>query len=286
MNPNRIIGCWPLIDRLEAQGLPVIRSPWTEPDLSSIHIPRDITLPDGVAYTHRQSDGCDIYFVSNQTADKLCFVPEIRTKGAYRYIADPMDGSIRSMEGEITLHPYASAFIVITQQALDNSCLENVDGTQLMPQPLTFSKPWKVEFEKNGETVTAEQLFDWSSHDRAAVKYYSGHATYTNTFKFKEKDYDRVMLDLGRVENIATVYVNDIPCGTTWMAPYQVDITKAIKKGNNQLKIVVVNTWANALQGNDEGNPPFPGIWTNGKYRRADKTLLPAGLLGPVQLLK
>ena len=64
-----------------------------------------------------------------------------------------------------------------------------------------------------------------------------------------------------------------------------VDITKAVKRGNNTLTITVVNTWANALQGSDKGNPPFEGIWTNGKYRRAEKELLPAGLLGPVKVM-
>ena len=51
-----------------------------------------------------------------------------------------------------------------------------------------------------------------------------------------------------------------------------------MRHGQNTLKIRVVNTWANALQGADEGKPPYEGIWTNGKYRRAEKTLLPAGV--------
>jgi hypothetical protein len=91
----------------------------------------------------------------------------------------------------------------------------------------------------------------------------------------------RSYLDLGNVQNIATVYVNGICCGTVWMAPYMVDITSAVKEGKNTLKIDVTNTWANALLGSDLGTPPFAGIWTNAKYRRAEKTLLPAGLLGP-----
>ncbi|MDE6466801.1 MAG: hypothetical protein K2L44_08875, partial [Duncaniella sp.] len=62
-------------------------------------------------------------------------------------------------------------------------------------------------------------------------------------------------------------------------APYEVDVTDAIKKGRNELVIDVTNTWANALLGADQGKAPFDGIWTNGKFRRAEKTLIPAGLL-------
>ena len=95
---------------------------------------------------------------------------------------------------------------------------------------------------------------------------------------------EAVLLDLGKVENLATIYVNGKQCATAWRTPYVVDITEALKKGENKLKIVVVNTWANAIQGSDEGKAPFKGIWTNAKYRRASKELLPAGLLGPVSI--
>ena len=76
--------------------------------------------------------------------------------------------------------------------------------------------------------------------------------------------------------------MNGVDCGTIWTAPYRADITGALKKGINELEIEVTNTWANALTGADEGKAPFDGIWTNAKYRRAEKTLLPAGLLGPL----
>ena len=90
---------------------------------------------------------------------------------------------------------------------------------------------------------------------------------------------------LGEVHDIATVYVNGICCGTVWTEPYGLDITQALRKGKNNIRIEVVNTWANALRGADEGKPPYDGIWTNGKYRRAEKELLPAGLIGPVFII-
>ena len=85
---------------------------------------------------------------------------------------------------------------------------------------------------------------------------------------------------MGKVCNLATVRVNGVDCGTIWTAPYRTNITAALKEGTNELEIEVTNTWANALKGADEGKAPFSGIWTNAKYRRQEKTLLPAGLLG------
>jgi len=84
---------------------------------------------------------------------------------------------------------------------------------------------------------------------------------------------------------MASVRVNGIYCGTAWTAPYRVDISAALKKGSNIIEIDVVNTWANAINGSDKGMPPFPGIWTNGKYRLSEDVLLEAGLLGPLTLI-
>ena len=151
---------------------------------------------------------------------------------------------------------------------------------------LTLDKNrWNVTFNKTGRKISTNTLFDWSKSDNNDVKFYSGHASYTTTFRLPRKTGSNITLSLGNVANTATVYVNGKLCGTAWTAPFAVDITKAVKRGTNTLKIVVVNTWANALMGNDLGTPPFEGIWTNGKYRRAEKDLLPAGLLGPVKLV-
>ena len=90
------------------------------------------------------------------------------------------------------------------------------------------------------------------------------------------------ILHVGEIHDLAHIRVNDIDCGYVWTAPYEVDISHAIKESENKIEIEVVNTWANALRGSDIGNPPFDGIWTNAKYRMKTTELLPAGLLGPV----
>ena len=108
--------------------------------------------------------------------------------------------------------------------------------------------------------------------------------TYTTTFQHRGKPRGTVRLSLGRVCDVAHVYVNGKDCGIVWTDPYEVDITPALRRGKNTLKVVVVNTWANALLGAEQGKSPFGGIWTNARYRMKEQTLLPAGLLGPLQL--
>ena len=86
--------------------------------------------------------------------------------------------------------------------------------------------------------------------------------------------------------NVATVRVNSIPCGTAWTAPYEIDITDALRKGTNVIEVEVVNTWANALRGAGLDKAPFEGIWTNARYRLPGDGLLPAGWLGPCEFFR
>ncbi|MBQ3827406.1 MAG: DNA-binding protein [Prevotella sp.] len=277
LNPQRLVN-WDKVKQLKEKGRTVLTEPWTKEDLSSLGIPRDADLPDGVDFIHRTGDDADIYFLANLTAEEQFFVPVFRQRRAHRYLFDAMDGKIYPCHDEIQLKGYQSIFVVFTDQPVEQvSPLPQVDYYQEFD-----NNRWQITFSENQEQVKNSPLFDWSTSENPKIKYYSGHATYETTFKCDKVD--KAFLDLGEVKDIATVEVNGINCGTSWMAPYRVDISKAVKKGKNTLKITVVNTWANALLGADNGMPPYEGIWTNGKYRRAEKNVLPAGLLGPIIL--
>ena len=277
LNPQRLVN-WDKVKQLKEKGKTVLTEPWTKEDLSSLGIPRDADLPDGVDFIHRTGDDADIYFLANLTAEEQFFVPVFRQRRAHRYLFDAMDGKIYPCHDEIQLKGYQSIFVVFTDQPVEQvSPAPQVDYYQEFD-----NNRWQITFSENQEQVKNSPLFDWSTSENPKIKYYSGHATYETTFKCDKVD--KAFLDLGEVKDIATVEVNGINCGTSWMAPYRVDISKAVKKGKNMLKITVVNTWANALLGADNGTPPYEGIWTNGKYRRAEKNVLPAGLLGPITL--
>ena len=107
--------------------------------------------------------------------------------------------------------------------------------------------------------------------------------TYRTTFRYRAKG-DRVILQLPAVYDVAAVKLNGKACGIVWTAPYEVDVTEAIRRGENELIIEVQNTWANALRGADTGKAPYRHIWTNATYRRASEELLPAGMVGTLHL--
>lgn len=282
------------VNEMIKAGVIVPELPYVKDDFGAYGLDRDVVLPENVAWTHRRNneDNVDLYFISNQEETPREFTASFRVAGRVPELWDPMTGEIdrnldwKTVDGrtevKMDLAGAGSAFIVFSQPTEATAGTAPVRNEK---QELLNTGKWNVKFSTTGREIVSDTLFDWTSSEYNDVKYYSGTATYTTTFKApKFGKNDRVMFDLEGLHDVATVVVNGKECGIVWTAPYQVDITEAVKKGKNNLSIAVTNTWANALLGADEGNAPFDGIWTNGKYRRAEKTLIPAGLTGPLKL--
>ena len=57
----------------------------------------------------------------------------------------------------------------------------------------------------------------------------------------------RISASLGDVGDIARVLVNGTDCGITWTAPFEADITEALRPGRNDVAVEVANAWMNRL---------------------------------------
>ena len=287
------------INELKEAGILIPSLPYNEDDFSSYGLERDLIVPEDIAWTHRQGEQGDIYFIANQQEETRTFTASMRIDGRKPECWNPVTGEItadipyeqKSYRTEITLTlaPNESVFIVYPAEEDDKETSEKErkekkDSVKESSETGLEATEYTVTFTANGKTIQRQELFDWSKEEDEQIRYYSGTAVYKTTFRWKSKvkEGQQVYLNLGKVCDLATVRVNGIDCGTIWTAPYRADITAALKKGVNELEIEVTNTWANALKGADEGKAPFDGIWTNAKYRRAENALLPAGLLGPL----
>jgi len=272
----------------------VIDRPYRQEDFSGMGLPRDVLLPEGIAYTHRQDGKEDIYFLSNQTEEEKTFTCVLREKSPYLALYDAMTDRYARPENRLTdagmnvvvrLAPRQSVFILQSSEPFADLNTAPLAPLTDVAAPLDCT-PWQVSFTENGAGMTYNDLVSWTESADDAVRYYSGQAVYETAFRLKKRPTDRVWLTFSRIFDVAHVYVDGRDCGTLWTLPYQTDITDALKSGKRHtLRVVVTNTWANALSGQDTGHAPFEGIWTNASYRRKEKTLLPAGLTGPVQVI-
>lgn len=286
------------IAELREGGVAIIDTPWQADDFSSLGLPRDIVLPRDIAYTHRSSKAGEIYFLSNQADSAVTFTATFRdTAHGTPYVYDAVWNTIAPLAAkgaggcEIGLPARGSCFVLFPAESGVGALTACLPAPPTAPAPAiatngsgeTLSGPWTLTLREAGVTRRLEALEDWSKAEDTAERFFSGHGLYTTTLKLRRPRGDE-RLALGTVRDIAHVWVNDTDCGIIWTAPYEAPVGHALRKGKNTIRIEVVNTWANALRGLDEGTPPYPGIWTNARYRMKSPHLLPAGLLGPVTL--
>lgn len=275
------------IDELRKAGVIVIDRPFEGETFEAYGLERDAQLPADVAFAHRKTEHEDIYFVANQQNRKRTIEARFRAHGnAWLYNAVTDDtlalGHFAAPGQPLTLQldAHEAVFVVFRQGDAPMAAMPTPRTDTLVVEP----RGWTLSFPNVATPVKSDTLFSWSQHPDPRIRFFSGTTTYTTTFKLNKHRGARLTMQLGEVRDLAHVYLNGHDCGTAWTAPYEVDITQAARRGNNTLRIEVVNTWANALRGWDAGTPPFEGIWTNAKYRRAGKDLLSAGLLGPITI--
>lgn len=234
---------------------------------AEIDLEPDFRVESGapLLYNHRSMMGAEIYFVSNQSGAAVDATPEFRVNpGLAPERWNPVDGSITPLpqfEATATgirmplhLEPLESCFIVFrgkgSPEAGDNN-----------PTPATaveISEPWHVAFNGKLSSPTPIEMAspaDLAQNADPEIRYFSGTITYTTQFDLDDASAARVLLNLGRVESMAKVYVNDRYAGGAWCPPYKVDITQCVKKGRNTLRVEVVNKWVNRIVG-DMQLPP------------------------------
>jgi hypothetical protein len=168
--------------------------------------------------------------------------------------------------------------------------------TVQLPGPILLNNPWVLHFENTTGIGrdTMVNLIPLNQSTKDAIKYYSGNVLYTTNFTIAKdhvKTDRRLLLDLGRVKEIAEVTVNGKNIGVCWHSPFRVDITDAVKTGENFLQVEVVNTINNRLIGDAKLPEQYrrmksnitklPNAWST---PFAEAKLLDAGLIGPVQI--
>jgi hypothetical protein len=286
----------------------VITGPFRGNSFEALGIEPDFIVRDSsgsyaedIAWTHRTAPGADIYFISNQRNVKRTVNVSLRVAGQLPEIFDPLTGEtcyvkswqFKDVRTELPLQmfPGGSVFIVLSKPTVKKYANEGRNWLEYKTIK-SLNGPWQVKFDEDfggpADTIVFRRLTDWSTHSEPGIKYYSGTATYSQTFNWSNTNNEqyRIWLDLGQVANIAEVRVNDIYCGAAWITPHRVEITSALQKGENKLVIEVTNTWANRLTG-DRKIPEDERItWTTAPYRLEDQPLLKSGLLGPVTIIQ
>jgi len=284
--------------------------------LAGMGVKEDFIATGPVRYGHRRTDDRDIYFVSNRTGAPIQADCRFRVGQGSPQLWDPVTGERRPLmrferADGLTVIPLEfdafQSFFVVFGGADERPASNAGKNFAELKTVQELSGAWDVAFDPNWggpERIVFDTLQDWTARPEPGIRYYSGIATYRKTFILTRIPEGPVYLDVGVVHDMARVKINGRDLGVVWCAPWRIEVNGAIKPGDNQIEIEVVNRWANRMIGDKqpadahartvECPPGFLGgkkipagrytFCTDDPYK-ADSPLLPSGLLGPVRIM-
>ena len=249
-------------------------------------------------YVHRILGSTDIYWVNNRSSRVENLEATFRVTGKEAEIWCPVTGKTEQASytigngiTRVPLHLEANGavFVVFRNKTNQKSRVIAEPREQVMA---VIEGPWEVSFRENrGAPARAsfQDLKSWNENSDDGIKYFSGTGTYTRTIAapadwFSEDS--ELWLDLGSVKNLAEVIINGTSKGIVWKTPFRINVTGALKEGDNKLEIKVTNLWVNRLIGDQQPGVEKKITYTTMDFYRADSPLKPSGLLGPVQILR
>lgn len=259
-----------------------------------------------IDFIHRSTDFGEIYFLRNESEESVKSNCQFRVSGMYPEIWDASTGTISRVEDynieegttniEINMPAHGSLFLVFTKD--HRKSLSIFNGTKNNHTIAEIAGPWNINFPPNwGAPASAafNRLISWTESSDMGIKYFSGTATYQNTFNLDPGAVKKkIILDLGEVRDVAEVFINGKSAGILWKKPFQADISQFVKSGVNELKIEIVNLWINRMTGDMLADPKDRYCKTNQTFMKSEVwpggdepfKLQTAGLLGPVTLVQ
>ncbi len=147
--------------------------------------------------------------------------------------------------------------------------------------------PWMLKFpDPLNKTFEEPKLRCWTKSPK--TRHFSGIATYQTTFDYDGPIKDVLFeIDLGRVHEVASVRLNGVDVGVSWVPPRTLDIPSGVLiSGENFLEVEVCNLGHNShLLDPPETRNTRPDYGQTRAVRGVKKEEpLPSGLHGPVRI--
>jgi hypothetical protein len=263
-----------------------------------------------IGFVHRKLTGGEIYFVVNTSNAPVDTAASVRATGMAADWWDPFAGEARPADGRqdskmtklaLQLAPYESRVLVFSKNAAARQVGEPITANS---KAIDISSDWKVTFAGLKKTAVMDKLQSWT--DANETKYYSGEVVYEKNVNLPSAK--EVVLDFGRgqivmpekragpgmrallespVRESALVYVNGQKAGSVWHPPYELDVTRFVHTGENELRIVVANLAINEMAGRPLPNYKLLNLRYGERFQPQgfeNLAALPSGILGPVTL--
>ena len=288
-----------------------------EEELAGLY-PPDVSISPrsrDVGFIHRHTDTSEIYFIANTSNRRFEGAATFRVKRqnaewwnlftGEATAAETTTGSEGGTVLKLDMEPYGSRLVVFSDRHAPQA--PAAVAVQL-PESVDLSCEWQVTFEATGKEISVDTLRSWT--ELPGMQYFSGRATYRRKFvapagflangfradlnfgegtplPVQQNAYFQAWLD-GPVREAAELYMNGQRVGTVWHPPYEIDVTRFLRAGENELRIVVGNLAVNEMAGSPLPNRAELTARYGERFQDQGNNLVeavPSGLTGPIRLI-
>jgi hypothetical protein len=270
---------------------------------------------NSLGFIHRHLQGADVYFIANTSAQAQTL--PLHTASSYKTAEwwNPEDGTVTVAElgTPFSLEPYGSRLLILHAGSASVGVGSPKVLTAESASPIELGH-WTAAFpgSKGSPTLPSKADANTVWTEDAAEKFYSGEVRYSTNFQAtaaKPGEHFVLRFAEGKaltntqpegtnglrawydapIREAAIVYLNGKRVGSLWHPPYELDLTKLVRAGQNTIEIRVYNTAINELA----GQPPRDYTALKAKYgdrfQMQDMNNLqpvPSGIFGPVRIVR
>jgi hypothetical protein len=247
------------------------------------------------------------YFISNWTDKDIEQWIQVRSTGKEAVWFNPMNKRIGKAKVRNVNEGYAEVYTKLSkgetfilqwypakQNAEDYKFYEKTNNV------MNLDGEWEIDFVNGGPTLpnsyTTKKLESWTEHSDE-LKQFSGTASYKTTFHKPDFKAAAYMLDLGKVCESATVYLNGEKLSTLVGPEFHLTIEEDNLQSTNNLEVQVTNLMANRIINMDKKGLNYKKFYNinfaagkrenldNGLFTAKNWKPLESGLIGPVKLI-
>ncbi len=268
--------------------------------LEYLKIEREKLTDTGLKFVRRQFDGGKYYYIVNHTSKEINeFVP-LNYSGKQVALMNPENGNFGIGEiqnNSVRIQLKSGESLIIQASENTDITIPKWKYIEKTDAPIVLNQPWQLTFKEGGPELpkfkTLDKLQPWTNFtEDSSTQSFSGTGVYTTSFKLKKNKADDFVLKFDKLYESAKVIVNGQDAGIVWSIPFEINIGKYLKKGNNTIQIEVCNLMANRIKYMDENKIQWRNYheinFVNIDYKPFDASnwkVQTSGLDGEIQLI-
>ncbi|WP_147206366.1 glycosyl hydrolase [Segetibacter aerophilus] len=264
---------------------------------------RETLVDHGLKFIRRKIDNGKYYYLVNHTANVVNTMLPIDFSANAVTIMDPQAGDAglasivkKGKVTEVKLQMKPGEALILKATTSANATTTKwfyLEGAQ---EPIALHENWTLSFKDGGPSIPSpksmQQLQNWTNFsDDTATQNFSGTGVYATTFNLDGKQASEYLLQLGKVNESAKVFVNGKEVQTVFSVPFEARIGKYLHAGKNTITIEVANLMANRIRYMDRAKIEWRKYheinFVNIDYKNFDAAnwkVQPSGLEGPVTI--